>query len=112
MQARAESDRQAVRKSADFIIATPSEQQVCRCVTSTNRLIFEGVVLYEFNTMLQDISTLMSTRNDDDALHATSTEQLERRVMDLALERTAARSGAIFLWDAKRRGLAVEFHLV
>ena len=39
-------------------------------------------------------------------------EHLERRVMDLALERTGATSGAIFLWDAKRRGLALGFHVV
>jgi transcriptional regulator with GAF, ATPase, and Fis domain len=32
--------------------------------------------------------------------------------MELALKRTAARNGAIFLWDGKRRGLAASFHVV
>jgi two-component system response regulator HydG len=54
----------------------------------------------------------MPRPTDDDLLHAASFEQLERRVMDLARERTGASSGAIFLWDAKRRGLAIEFHVV
>jgi DNA-binding NtrC family response regulator len=45
-------------------------------------------------------------------LHAADIEQLERRIMDLALERTSTRSGAIFLWDAKAKGLALDFHVV
>src|SRR5262245_28691471 len=49
---------------------------------------------------------------DDDALHAASAAELERRIMELALERTGAKNGAIFLWDPKRRGLAVPFHVV
>jgi two-component system response regulator HydG len=69
-------------------------------------------VLHGFNTSLHHFINLMSARNDDNVLHAASIEQLERRVMDLALERTGARSGAIFLWDARRRGLGVEFHVV
>jgi transcriptional regulator with GAF, ATPase, and Fis domain len=48
----------------------------------------------------------------DRVLHAAAVEQLERRVMDLALERTGARHGAIFLWDPKRKGLAIDFHVV
>ncbi len=64
------------------------------------------------------MSRLNSDRIDDEedgdarALHAASAEQLERRIMDLALDRTGVRNGAIFLWDAKRRGLAVTFHVV
>ena len=55
----------------------------------------------------------MKSRIDADTeLHGASMEHLERRVMDLALERTGARSGAIFLWDAKRKGLALGFHVV
>jgi transcriptional regulator with GAF, ATPase, and Fis domain len=54
----------------------------------------------------------MSQANDAAALHAASVEELERRIMDLALERTGARNGAIFLWDGKRRGLALSFHVV
>src|SRR5258706_9124993 len=55
------------------------------------------------------------TRASNDAdtiLHAAEVEQLERRIMDLALERTGAKNGALFLWDAKRRGLALGFHIV
>jgi two-component system response regulator HydG len=48
----------------------------------------------------------------DEALHAARPEDLERRIMDLALARTGARHGALFLWDARRRGLVVNFHVV
>ena len=43
-------------------------------------------MLHEFNTSLHDVIDPMSARNDDGVLHAASIEQLERRVMDLALE--------------------------
>ncbi len=48
----------------------------------------------------------------DSELHAADIEQLERRIMEMALERTGAKSGAIFLWDAKRKGLLLDFHVV
>ncbi len=48
----------------------------------------------------------------DEALHSAEAESLERRVMELALERTKAHNGAIFLWDRKAKGLAIHFHLV
>jgi len=51
-------------------------------------------------------------RSDDETLHAAGVESLERRIMDLALERTGAEHGAIFLWDAKAKGLALDFHVV
>ncbi|MGH7285138.1 MAG: sigma-54-dependent Fis family transcriptional regulator [Polyangiaceae bacterium] len=54
----------------------------------------------------------MKLRSDDTQLHEASMEHLERRVMDLALDRTGAKSGAIFLWDAKKKGLALGFHIV
>ncbi len=47
----------------------------------------------------------------DEALHAAEMESLERRIMELALERTGARSGAVFLWDEDEGGLAVAFHV-
>jgi len=62
--------------------------------------------------LLQYFNDSMTSRNDDASLHATSMEHLERRVMELALVRTGAKSGAIFVWDPKRRGLALEFHVV
>jgi transcriptional regulator with GAF, ATPase, and Fis domain len=48
----------------------------------------------------------------DTELHAAAADQLEHRIMELALARTGVKNGAIFLWDAKRRGLAVGFHVV
>jgi len=49
---------------------------------------------------------------DDRALHAAEIESLERRILDVAMERTGARDGAIFLWDAKQKGLVIDFHVV
>ncbi|HEY2747263.1 MAG TPA: sigma-54-dependent Fis family transcriptional regulator, partial [Polyangia bacterium] len=51
-------------------------------------------------------------REVDEALHATAAADLERRIMELALQRTGARHGAIFLWDQKRHGLVIDFHVV
>src|SRR5213080_2450398 len=48
----------------------------------------------------------------DQVLHATAIELLEARMMELALERCAARSGAIFLWNPQAKALAVDFHVV
>ncbi len=59
--------------------------------------------------MMQQIELISST---DQALHSAEAELLERRVMELALERTGARNGAIFLWDPKAEGLAIHFHFV
>jgi DNA-binding NtrC family response regulator len=53
----------------------------------------------------------MATRTDE-ALHGEDVESLDRRIMELALERTGARHGAILLWDADKRGLAIHFHAV
>jgi len=60
-------------------------------------------MLHDFNNSMQLV---------DEALHAASAAELERRIMDLALARTGARHGAIFLWDPKRRGLVLGFHVV
>jgi len=48
----------------------------------------------------------------DEELHASDAESLGRRIMDVALERSAARHGAIMLWDDKEQGLAINFHIV
>src|SRR5687767_13035922 len=50
--------------------------------------------------------------NIDRVLHATEIESLERRIMELAMDRCAAKSGALFLWDAKARALVLGFHVV
>src|SRR5438045_1867565 len=55
----------------------------------------------------------MSSRlSVDQILHGTPVEGLEARIMELALERTRARSGALFLWDPQAKALAVDFHVV
>jgi DNA-binding NtrC family response regulator len=51
-------------------------------------------------------------KDTDAELHDADIESLERRIMELALARTRARDGAIFLYDAKQKGLAVDFHVV
>jgi DNA-binding NtrC family response regulator len=50
--------------------------------------------------------------NFDEALHAADVETIERRIMDLALTHTSTQSGALFLWDAQQKALAVGFHVV
>ncbi|MBL8718491.1 MAG: sigma-54-dependent Fis family transcriptional regulator [Myxococcales bacterium] len=50
---------------------------------------------------------------DPDALlHAADIEGLEREIVALACQRADAHDGAIFLWDTKAKGLAVDFHVV
>ena len=48
----------------------------------------------------------------DRALHEEAIESLERKILDLALERTRAQHGAVFLVDPKTSGLRVDFHVV
>jgi DNA-binding NtrC family response regulator len=55
---------------------------------------------------------LFDINKTDDALHRVDIENLERRIMELALSRTGASHGAIFLWDNKQKGLAIDFHVV
>jgi transcriptional regulator with GAF, ATPase, and Fis domain len=64
--------------------------------------------------MLEVMQRDMPASNErfDEQLHETGIETLERRIMELALERTGTQSGAIFLWDPKAKALAVEFHVV
>ncbi|NMC71791.1 MAG: sigma-54-dependent Fis family transcriptional regulator [Myxococcales bacterium] len=52
------------------------------------------------------------SRSADEALHASEVETLQRRIMELALERTGAQHGALFLWDPRARALALDFHMV
>src|SRR5688572_869861 len=48
----------------------------------------------------------------DEALHGSDVESLDRRIMELALERTGAHHGAILLYDEDAKGLAIHFHVV
>jgi DNA-binding NtrC family response regulator len=49
---------------------------------------------------------------DDRELHEADVELLERRITELALARTGARHGAIFLWSESARALVLDFHIV
>ncbi len=53
-----------------------------------------------------------SSNKLDSQLHAAEVEQLERRIVEMALQRTGARHGALFSWDTKRKGLSLDFHIV
>ncbi len=66
------------------------------------------ILLYEVNDSIIMGST---RRRDDEQLHEAEVESLERRIMEMALERTGASSGAIFLWDAEAKGLSLDFHV-
>jgi transcriptional regulator with GAF, ATPase, and Fis domain len=49
----------------------------------------------------------------DKKLHdAEDFEALDREIMSLALERTGARNGALFLWDPRVDGLVIAHHVV
>jgi transcriptional regulator with GAF, ATPase, and Fis domain len=48
----------------------------------------------------------------DAELHAAGIETLARRLVEVACAQTRTTSGAVFLWDPKARGLALDFHLV
>ncbi len=57
--------------------------------------------------------TLLGLHERTDAeLHDADIESLERRIMELALSRSGASHGAIFLHDEKAGGLRVDFHVV
>jgi two-component system response regulator HydG len=45
-------------------------------------------------------------------LHAAAAGELGKAIMALALERTGARNGALFLWDPEAEGLVIEHHIV
>jgi transcriptional regulator with GAF, ATPase, and Fis domain len=45
-------------------------------------------------------------------LHAADIEQVGRRLVQVACAQTGAINGAVFLYDAKAKGLSVDFHVV
>ncbi len=45
-------------------------------------------------------------------LHSADFEQVGRRLVQLACGQTGTSNGALFLWDAKAKGLSVDFHVV
>ena len=48
----------------------------------------------------------------DIQLHAVDMESVARRLVEVACAKTGSRNGAVFLWDAKAKGLTVDFHMV
>ena len=52
----------------------------------------------------------MSTTEEQ--LHSADIESIARRLVELACAETQTRHGAVFLWDAKLKGLTVDFHVV
>ncbi len=55
--------------------------------------------------MFQNVDT-------DEALHSADMEQVARRLVEVACAQTGTRDGAVFLYDAKAKGLTVDFHMV
>ncbi len=55
---------------------------------------------------------MFDVNKTDEELHRTDIEQLERRIMELALSRTGSDHGAIFLHDPDENALAIDFHVV
>ena len=58
------------------------------------------------------LCTLFDINKTDEELHRADIESLEKRIMELALEKTSASHGAIFLYDSKKKALAIDFHVV
>lgn len=55
----------------------------------------------------------MESSSIDKKLHdAENFEALDREIMSLALQRTGARNGALFLWDPRVDGLVIAYHIV
>ena len=54
----------------------------------------------------------MKRDDTEQQLHAADVEVLEKQIMDLALERTRAAFGALFLWNKVAKGLVMAHHVV
>jgi two-component system, NtrC family, response regulator GlrR len=50
--------------------------------------------------------------NTEHELHAADIEQVGRRLVQVACAQTQAINGAVFIYDAKTKGLSVDFHVV
>ena len=48
----------------------------------------------------------------NEELHSADMEAVARRLVEVACSQTASRDGAVFLYDAKLKGLTVDFHVV
>jgi len=45
-------------------------------------------------------------------LHSADIEHVARRLVEVACDHTGSRNGAVFLYDGRRKGLTVDFHMV
>ncbi len=54
----------------------------------------------------------MAGFDSESVLHSADAESILRRLVELACEQTGSRNGAVFLYDAKEKGLTVDFHMV
>ncbi|MFH1808613.1 MAG: sigma-54-dependent Fis family transcriptional regulator [Pseudomonadota bacterium] len=55
---------------------------------------------------------MKNSNSTDSQFHAADIEALEQRIVEVALERTAAHNGALFSWDADADGLRLDFHVI
>jgi transcriptional regulator with GAF, ATPase, and Fis domain len=62
--------------------------------------------------MTSDADISPTTGSVEEYLDSGRPEALEQRIMDVALARTDAHNGALFLWDEKEEGLALVHHTV
>jgi transcriptional regulator with GAF, ATPase, and Fis domain len=58
------------------------------------------------------VQLVLPVFDTDAALHSADIEQVARRLVEVATARTGARHGAVFMWDAKQKGLTLDFHMV
>ncbi|MBX5484742.1 MAG: sigma 54-interacting transcriptional regulator, partial [Myxococcaceae bacterium] len=69
-----------------------------------------GVALAQH--LLQASQSMLQGYDTEAALHSADAEHVARRLVELACAQTGTRDGAVFLWDPKAKGLAVDFHMV
>jgi two-component system response regulator HydG len=69
------------------------------------------VVVAKMQRSFYSMSTVLDFDTDQE-LHRADIDALEKRIMELALSGTGASHGAIFLYDSKRKGLVIDFHMV
>ncbi|MHB8875024.1 MAG: sigma-54 interaction domain-containing protein [Myxococcaceae bacterium] len=55
---------------------------------------------------------MMHRVDTETALHSADMESVARRLVEVACAQTGTRAGAVFLYDAKLKGLTVDFHMV
>ncbi len=55
---------------------------------------------------------MIPTLNTEKELHDADIEGVARRLVEVACAQTGTNNGAVFLWDAKAKGLSVDFHVV